>query len=493
MKHLLHQEWTSRVAAFALLLSSSAVAMQAEEKTVWEGSEAISWNTEVAPGTQFETPDGTFAGLAKDDIIKVYTTTTYDDPQYVVTYKAGDSWDWTDLSTSFSDGVISYTVESDQIATEIAERGLILRGQAWTATKITIGTAEDTPAAAAYTVWNGTPEAAGNWAHAVQIEVSAFADANVSNGDVLRIHLTDIQKDGDETVPQVVLAYSDAEWSWTDFSTTYGYYDFAPSVAYCDIAVTGELLSALTAAGGEQALLIRGKNYTATKVEIIKAESYFINLSDQYTALYLAGTADVNITRHLLAGFNTITLPFAATAKELTGSDDAYLAQLSSASTDDATVLTFTKVDAAEPNKPYLIYVASDVDVLAQTGKTVSALVDNWNNQAWGGDFCMQGNYAPAFSVYNAGSKPCYVVSGEDSIAPTGSAATIDGMRAYIYDNSGSAVKAGMTFRVGDTETAIQAIDGVPTGSAIYFNLSGQRTQQPTKGIYIVGGHKVAL
>ncbi|MBQ9459350.1 MAG: hypothetical protein IJU66_05395, partial [Oscillospiraceae bacterium] len=64
--------------SFALLLGLvpgfvMEASADAEEKTVWTGSEAISWNTDVAPGTQFETPEGTFTGLAKDNVVKIYT------------------------------------------------------------------------------------------------------------------------------------------------------------------------------------------------------------------------------------------------------------------------------------------------------------------------------------------------------------------------------------------------------------------------------------
>lgn len=116
----------------------------AVEQTVWEGNEAISWNTEVAPGTQFETPSGIFAGLKKDDVVRVYTTTTYDEPQYVLTYKKGDSWEWTDLATTVSAGVISFTVADETMATEIADRGLVVRGQAYTIVKITVTKAGST-------------------------------------------------------------------------------------------------------------------------------------------------------------------------------------------------------------------------------------------------------------------------------------------------------------------------------------------------------------
>lgn len=108
---------------------------------VWTGSEKISWNTEEVEGTQFESPNGTFTGLLIGDKIVVTSAQTdgySSDPQYVLTYKAGNSWEWTDLTTSVSDGTITYTVESEQIATEIAERGLVFRGQGYTITKIEV-------------------------------------------------------------------------------------------------------------------------------------------------------------------------------------------------------------------------------------------------------------------------------------------------------------------------------------------------------------------
>jgi hypothetical protein len=108
------------------------------EKIVWEGSEPISWNTEVAPGSQYETPEGTFTDLKKNDTIRIYTTTTYEEPQYVVTYKKGDGWEWTDLTITVANGVITYVVADETTATEIAERGIVMRGQAYTMTKITI-------------------------------------------------------------------------------------------------------------------------------------------------------------------------------------------------------------------------------------------------------------------------------------------------------------------------------------------------------------------
>lgn len=116
----------------------AAATLFAAERVVWEGNKAISWNTDVYAGEQFETPDGTFADLKKDEVIKVTVIAKIDEPQYVMTYKAGDSWEWTDLPTNVADGFMTYTVASDEIADFIAQRGLIFRGQGYDMTKIVI-------------------------------------------------------------------------------------------------------------------------------------------------------------------------------------------------------------------------------------------------------------------------------------------------------------------------------------------------------------------
>lgn len=128
---------------FAACLAT--IALFAAERTVWEGNKAISWNQDVYAGEQFETPAGTFTDLLKDDTIKVTVIARIEEPQYVMTYKAGTDWEWTDLAVTLEEGVISYVVESEQIATEIAERGLVFRGQGYDMTKIVIATKDEEP------------------------------------------------------------------------------------------------------------------------------------------------------------------------------------------------------------------------------------------------------------------------------------------------------------------------------------------------------------
>lgn len=241
------------------------VAAQAEEKTVWEGSEAISWNTEVAPGTQFETPEGIFSGLSAENTIRIYTTTTYEEPQYVVTYKKGDSWEWTDLETTVANGIISFTVADEQTAKEIADRGLILRGQAWTAIKITVDGESPKPIEGEQTVWEGTEQISWNTevAPGTQLETPEGIFAGLEKGNVIRLYTTTTYDE-----PQYVVTYKKGDsWEWTDLETTVA--DGVISYTVADETTATEI--------SERGLILRGQAYTLTKITVTKQNTTIIN------------------------------------------------------------------------------------------------------------------------------------------------------------------------------------------------------------------------
>lgn len=241
------------------------VAAQAEEKTVWEGSEAISWNTEVAPGTQFETPEGIFSGLSAENTIRIYTTTTYEEPQYVVTYKKGDSWEWTDLETTVANGIISFTVADEQTAKEIADRGLILRGQAWTAIKITVDGESPKPIEGEQTVWEGTEQISWNTevAPGTQFETPEGIFAGLEEGNVIRLYTTTTYDE-----PQYVVTYKKGDsWEWTDLKTTVA--DGVISYTVADETTATEI--------SERGLILRGQAYTLTKITVTKQNTTIIN------------------------------------------------------------------------------------------------------------------------------------------------------------------------------------------------------------------------
>ncbi len=113
-----------------------------EDQTVWTGNIAISWNAEEYPGEQFDTfneQQDMLAGLAKDDSIKIYYAEAIEGAQFALTYKAGDEWSWTDLAVTNHTSFFAYKVASDEIAQDIADHGLVIRGQGYHLTSIVIG------------------------------------------------------------------------------------------------------------------------------------------------------------------------------------------------------------------------------------------------------------------------------------------------------------------------------------------------------------------
>ena len=250
---------------------AASLSLFAAQKTVWTGNEPISWNPEVYAGTQFETPSGTFTGLQKDYVIKVTVVPGIDEPQYVMTYKAGEGWNWTDLTTSVAGGIMSYTVESAQIATEIAERGLIFRGQGYNITQIVVDDMQgDDPQPQPgeeyvdRTVWTGDVAISWNQEVYAGSELDTYSTqqdmlAGVAKDDSIKIYYS-----GAIEGAQYALTYkAGSEWSWTDLviSQHNGFYAYkvASNAIAQDIADHG--------------LVIRGQGYHATKIVIGKPKS----------------------------------------------------------------------------------------------------------------------------------------------------------------------------------------------------------------------------
>jgi len=260
------------LSVFILLLTS--IVMFAAERVVWEGSQPISWNTDYFPGIQLDTNEssdmqGIFAGLAKDDIVRLYTATEYDAPQYAFKYKAGNDWTWTDLDMSVSDGVASYTVESADIATWIAERGLVITGQAYTLTKITIETpgsgddSGDETTETDLTVQDGSAALPltllSDWSAFTTFAASQFALAQA--GDIITIYVENVQEGA-----QLSLKDMSDGWPALDESTQY------PSIATTDTKFTYTLTEESVVKVKANGLVVGGQLLTVTRVTLTTAK-----------------------------------------------------------------------------------------------------------------------------------------------------------------------------------------------------------------------------
>ena len=254
--------------AFAL---TAMLALNAKETVVWTGNEPISWNPEVYAGSQFETPANTFSSLKEGYLIKVTVVAMIDEPQYVMTYKAGDGWSWTDLSTTVADGVMSYTVESDQIGTEIAERNLIFRGQGYNITQIAVddlkGDDPEPQPGDEYedqTVWTG--DVAISW------NPEVYAGSELDTYNVQQDMLAGLAKDDSIKIcfadaiegAQFALTYKAGEsWSWTDLTIAQHNGFFAYKVE--SDAIAQDI--------ADHGLVIRGQGYHAIRIVIGKPKS----------------------------------------------------------------------------------------------------------------------------------------------------------------------------------------------------------------------------
>lgn len=255
---------------FALM---AMIAINAKETVVWTGNEPISWNQDVYVGSQFETPANTFSSLKTGYLIKVSVVAMIDDPQYVMTYKAGEGWSWTDLNTTVADGIMSYIVESDQIGTEIADRNLIFRGQGYNITQIVVDDLKgDDPdpqpqPGGEYvdqTVWSG--DVAISW------NADEYPGEQLDTYNVQQDMLAGLAKDDSIKIyyaqaiegAQFALTYKAGnEWSWTDLAISQHNGFYAYQVASDEIAQDI----------ADHGLVIRGQGYHATSIVIGKPKS----------------------------------------------------------------------------------------------------------------------------------------------------------------------------------------------------------------------------
>lgn len=445
------------IALFTMVYGAKAKIV---EKTVWEGNEAISWNTEAYPGTQFEAPSGTFTGLAKDDVVKIYTTTNYENPDYVVTYKKGDNWTWTDLATTITEGVISFTVADDTQATEIAERGLILRGQAWTATKITISTEEADDPIPITTLWSGTKEL-GEWTNFEDLRYKGKGElANAKVGDDIRVTFTNATEGWQVYVCDAA--------SYGDFTGGY----FAGSAQEEAQTVSFRIANAtVLEAIQDRGIVVKGKLVTLTKIEIVTYTTSYdavaVTIGDDGIATFSSSKhldfAGTGVTPYYASAVTTgkVTL----TSTTTTWAWEGYILK---GSADTYTVPVTAEANAYYPSTNYLKQMANGGNVAASTGSTFHYIFAKKKE----GDANI--GFYKLTADHTLEAKKAYLETDTD-ITPTGDSARV----LMVFDD-------------GQT-TSIDNIQGRKVDEGIYYNLSGQRVQNPTKGLYVVNGKKVII
>ena len=109
------------------------------------------------------------------------------------------------------------------------------------------------------------------------------------------------------------------------------------------------------------------------------------------------------------------------------------------------------------------------------------------------GSYLLQGLYTKKVFDKDADNN-CYIVKGDKLVNPTklleNTSTTQVGskpFRAYMVDNTSSSAGAKMfSIAIGDNTTAIDSLNTIADGNAIYYDLQGNRLNAPQKGINIV-------
>lgn len=224
----------------------------------------------------------------------------------------------------------------------------------------------------------------------------------------------------------------------------------------------------------------------------IKDVSFYkrsLNEGYNYTAV-AATDVDVVLTRSIKAGnWSTIVLPFdiASSDIETVFGAAASIAELSSGTENTlnfSTTLTNSKMKA---NQPYAIKVASDFSSKTINGVTIVSGTPTQSIANW--------NFVGTYSATTVPEGSYYFKSNKLYQRGAGGTTSMKPFRAYLTYTCGGSSPAP-TFTIDGDVTGIAHIsaDGqMSLEEGAFYNLSGQRVAQPTRGLYIVNGRKVVI
>lgn len=200
--------------------------------------------------------------------------------------------------------------------------------------------------------------------------------------------------------------------------------------------------------------------------------------------------ADVTITRNIKAGYNTVVLPFNATANQVKDAfgegTEVYAYSEDSADPMDATI-TFTKGDGSiSANVPVLIK-ATEASA-KQVFEGVNIVAPTTDVKVAGTNFDFVGTYAP-----DNVAKGDWFISA-DQIWKSDGNTNINAFRAYIHDKTAGAGARIIKFVIdGEEVTAIESLEVAGKNNGKLYNLAGQEVKNAQKGLYIQNGKKVIV
>ena len=251
---------------------------------------------------------------------------------------------------------------------------------------------------------------------------------------------------------------------------------------------------------GKVYIKVTGENIntlTTDEVDVVISETPYVFDEESGVNPVISTASVVKVKYTAQKGWNTIVMPFTLS------SSPAYMNTIfgegcsayAIKSFDNCT-LEFEKVNYMATTTPFLVYAPnaeshSDGVYL----QNVSAGSYNWshaNINQTKGDITFKGTFAPIAAPNMEGK---YGVTTGGSIAKGGKNASIKAYHAYFELAPETSVKAISLYVIDgeDIPTHMGLVQMAEGTDKSVYNLSGQKVEKATKGIYIVNGKKVVI
>lgn len=224
-----------------------------------------------------------------------------------------------------------------------------------------------------------------------------------------------------------------------------------------------------------------GRYHTHVAFDDITLTQYSPIISDKKYMPEAGTYASITMERNLVAGYNTLCLPFDAELATVAGSDEAKAYTLEGGSVENdgsTTTLVLAEVGGTlEANKPYVVWCPRSFSI--PNIATATAINPVAGSVTGAGGWTMVGNYTPHLST-----KDNYVIY-RNELRLCGSTAYIDGMRAYFVAPAGVNPSKIRCVFGSEEATSIEIVSAQHETKAVY-GVDGTRRSSLQHGINII-------
>lgn len=264
----------------------------------------------------------------------------------------------------------------------------------------------------------------------------------------------------------------------TDFT---GYSDGTSAITTIPVRITGDnndaKLNEITRSDGT-ALIIGN---TSANYNITNNKWYtYVSGSD----IYASTSYTLTVTA---AGMSTLVLPFNATIPTQNTDEESKTVSAYKLTT-ASSVVSAASVDAIAAGEPVLIVADAGSYKFEAADAAITYSRD---------DAPQSGALVGAYKTTNADDGNYVLQNGAEGVGfyklVAASNHVINPFRAYLSSAENAAARLAIVFDDEDV-TGIETVDHEPsTENQQYYDLSGRKVAQPTKGLYIVNGRKVVI